>query len=326
MTTDQAASEAGTVPRRPDADPAAVTALLRRAFGDSVPVTFERTPDGMSTQVYRVRRGTDTFYLRMAEERDEHLGTDAELHRRLRMAGVQVPAIVFVEEFDAALDRSVLITDEVPGATLADGATPETARALVRQAGAQLAVLNGLPVDGFGWVHRHGPGWPLRAEHRRYADFVTSEMPANWPGPLAALFSSADLDRLAALAESERRRTLPGARLAHGDFDAMPIFHRDGRYTGLIDFGEIRGTEPEFDLGHFLLHDTEHVPMPLLPALLDGYRQVRPPPDHAALCRSAILSGLRQLCRWIAPDRAMPPTHPAVVARTHRLTELLAAG
>jgi hypothetical protein len=35
------------------------------------------------------------------------------------------------------------------------------------------------------------------------------------------------------------------------------IFCATGHYTGLIDFGEIGGAEPLFDLGHFHLHNQE---------------------------------------------------------------------
>jgi hypothetical protein len=45
------------------------------------------------------------------------------------------------------------------------------------------------------------------------------------------------------------------AYLAHGDFDLTHIFQRNGHYTGIIDFGEIMGSSPFYDLGHFKLHD-----------------------------------------------------------------------
>jgi hypothetical protein len=76
--------------RKPDVDAAAIDALLQKVFGTSTPVTYERTPDGVSTQVYRLVRGSETFYLRIAEEADENLETDAELHQRLRDLGVKV--------------------------------------------------------------------------------------------------------------------------------------------------------------------------------------------------------------------------------------------
>lgn len=39
--------------------------------------------------------------------------------------------------------------------------------------------------------------------------------------------------------------------LAHGDFDTTHIYQDNGRYTGIIDFGEIRGADRWYDLGYF---------------------------------------------------------------------------
>jgi aminoglycoside phosphotransferase (APT) family kinase protein len=125
---------------------------------------------------------------------------------------------------------------------------------------------------------------------------VTSYLPGPWPGPLGALFTVAELERLWALVDSERRRDLAGATLAHGDFDTTAIFQRDGDYSGLIDFGEIRGAEPLFDLGHFSLWEHDSTPVPLLGDLLAGYGEVAAlPARHEELVgRSATLLGLRQ--------------------------------
>lgn len=111
-----------TVPamtRKPDVDSVALAALVRRAFGTSLPVHVERTPNGVSTQVCRLVRGPEMFYLRIAEEADENLETEAELHRQLLALGVRVPTVMFVEPFDAAIGRSVAITSEVTGVSLA---------------------------------------------------------------------------------------------------------------------------------------------------------------------------------------------------------------
>jgi hypothetical protein len=99
-----------------------------------------------------------------------------------------------------------------------------------------------------------------------------------------------ELDRLWALVDGERRRGLAGATLSHGDFDTTAIFQRDG---------EIRGTEPLSDLGHFCLWEHQHAPVPLLAALLAGYGEVATlPAGHEELVRgSATLLGLRQLAR-----------------------------
>jgi len=314
--------------RKPDVDPAALRELLRRALGTSAPLRASRTPDGVSTQVYRISRRSQVFYLRVAEYEQENLETDAELHRRLGALGVKVPDVVYVEPFDAALGRSVMITTEIPGVPAASLTDPTTARSVVREAGAQLALLNAVPVNGFGWVRRDGAGWPLTAQYRDYPPFVTAYLPAAWPGALATLFPAPVLDAFEDLIDRERHRPVTRARLAHGDFDTTPIFCQGGRYTGLIDFGEIRGTEPFFDLGHFHLHDAEGMPFSLLDAVVAGYREVTPlgADARAAIRRSAILLGLRQLGRWIGPDVERPLDHPAVVDRARRLTHLAVPG
>jgi Phosphotransferase enzyme family len=121
-------------------------------------------------------------------------------------------------------------------------------------------------------------------------------------------------------AAAKRRRDLDGTQLAHGDFDTTPILQVDGRYRGLIDFGEIRGAEPLFDLGHFLLHDQEHTPIPLLDDLLAGYGEVVPLLDgHEELVRrSAAVLGLRQLARRLGPVRILRPDHPAATVEVEQ--------
>lgn len=312
--------------RKPDVEDAAIEGVVRRAFGAGASFAFRRTASGVSTQVYRVERGAQTFYLRVAEEVGENLETDAELHQRLRALGVKVPEVVYVMPFDARIGRSVMITTEVPGVSLAEsGSSVAAAAAVVEAAGADLALLSQVAVDGYGWVVRGGRQWPMRAEHADYPSFVTSCLPRPWPGRLAELFSRSTLGVVESVVEHERARPLAGAVLAHGDFDTTPIFCVGASYTGLIDFGEIRGAEPTFDLGHFALHEREEFPFDLLPALLRGYERVRPlPPDRGrSIHHSAILLGLRQLCRWLGPGRDHPLHHTGVRGRVRRLTELI---
>jgi aminoglycoside phosphotransferase (APT) family kinase protein len=289
-------------------------------------MTYERTADGVSTQVYRVFRGTDVFYLRIAEQAGENLETDAELHHRLQGCGVKVADVVHVEPFNADIGRSTLITTEVPGVSLAEMSAPTVAASIIEEAGADLALINQIPVEGFGFVRRQGRGWPLRAEYLEYHSFAVSFLPRPWPGPLASLFTAADLSVIEEIVEHERTRPRFTGVLHHGDFDVTPVFCAGGRYTGLIDFGEIRGAEPLFDLGHFHLHDQETNPSVLLPALLRGYQRVQKlPADHQqSIRRSAVLLALRQLCRWLGPLRQYQVDNPAVTSRARRTSELIA--
>lgn len=306
--------------RKADIDETAAHALLHRIFGSSVPVTCQRTPEGVSTQVYRIQRGAEVFYLRIAEEADENLETEAELYRRLRLLGVKVADIVHVEPFNSDIGRSTMVTTEIVGAPVEHLTDPALAASIVEQAGADLAVINRIPVDGFGFIRRQNRQWPLPAEYPRYEDFLVSYLPQPWPGPLASLFDRATIRTLEDLIERERARPPAPATLAHGDFDLTQIFCADGHYTGLIDFGEIRGTDPWFDLSHFHLYDAG-----LLPALLSGYQRIRSlPPDHEiAINNGAILLGLRQLCRWLGAPLRRPPEHPAVEHRARKIRQLI---
>ena len=311
--------------RKPDIDGPTLEALLRRAFGPTTTISYQRTPDGVSTQVYRLNRGAEVFYLRIAEEPQETLAVDAELLRQLRRLGVRVPDPVYLERLAPVITRSVLITTEMPGQPLAQASSPIAAASVARAAGRDLAILNQVAVEGFGWIRRDGPEWPLTAELQAYSEFVTSYLPNDWPGALRSLFPATELDSIGRMITTEKQRYLLHGQLSHGDFDVTPIFQQHGVYTGLIDFGEIRGTEPFFDLGHFYLHEGETLPVPLLDHLLQGYREVvRLPSDYMEQIRcSAILLGLRQLCRWISAEQRVPLDHPKVTYRAKRISELL---
>ncbi len=316
--------------RLPDVDAQAIEAVLRRAFGDATSPSFSRTLEGVSAQVYRVQRGDEVFYLRIAEEAGQDLRVDAELWAELRRRGVSVPEAVFVDALDAGLGRSVLLMTEIPGAPLASHLRADHAAEVARAAGRDLARLNQVPVEGFGWVERDRPhvaGAPLRARRPDYADFVVAYLPAPWPGWLDRRFAADEIAAIEASLAVERATARPLGRLAHGDFDAEQIFCRDGRYTGMIDLGEIRGAEPLFDLGHFFLWhgDDPDGAGRLLAPLCAGYHEVAPlPADHeVALRRSALLLGLRQLCLWIDGRRQLPLDHPAVVRRLRRLREIV---
>ncbi|HVD16771.1 MAG TPA: aminoglycoside phosphotransferase family protein [Actinomycetota bacterium] len=309
--------------RKPDIDRRALEAMLQRVLGPGL--TVARTPSGVAAQMYRVQAAGRVVYARVAEDDHEDLSVDAALLERLGAMGLRVPRVVHVEPSAQAVGRSVLVMTEIAGEPLAGWRDQRAAQRVARAAGRDLGLLSRVEVRGFGWIRRQPPVWPLRATSPTYAEFVTSYLPDPWPGPLAALFTAAELEHLWALVDRERGRDLEGGTLAHGDFDRTHIFHLGGDYSGLIDFGEIRGAEPLFDLGHFALWEREGGAVPLLDDLLAGYGEVAAlPAGHEELIgRSAILLGLRQLARWLGPPRRLDRGHPMVTGRVARLRRLL---
>jgi Ser/Thr protein kinase RdoA (MazF antagonist) len=258
--------------------------------------------------VYRVRRGDDVLYLRLAEEKTASLAPEVYAHTLLHERGVQVPAIVYYDPYHAPLERSVMITTEIPGTPLGQRPPDATTAAVVRAAGRDLALINQVPVEGFGWIRRDTPHVDtLTAEHTCYRDVVLEDLDdhlsllshhALAPGEVAEIRSI--------LARDAAWLNVEHAWLAHGDLDVSHIYQKEGCYTGIIDFGEIRGTDRFYDLGHFNLHDTETVPLVLLPALLEGYREVNPlPPDaEARINLASLVIGVRALARILSRPAA----------------------
>ena len=304
--------------RKPDVDLEVLHQIAARALPGSDPSVVERAESGVSTQVYRLRRRGQAFYLRVAEGPDASLGPEVLVHRLLRERGVRVPEVVHFDPFNEALDRAVMVTAEIPGHPIARGDANVDLGAVLVEAGRDLAAINGVAVEGFGWIRRD----------RRAAARLEAELPTHRAFALDHLHEHLGRLRGVFLADEDVRVVLrtvdrydgwldaEQAWLAHGDLDATHIYQRDGRYTGIIDFGEIRGADRLYDLGHVAVHDGEAVPAPLLPHLLEGYGDVTPlPPDQERRIHLAgLLIGVRALAR--STDR--PPA-----AHQHHLTQAI---
>ncbi len=289
-------------------DLGAVRALVARIFPGAARPVVERVAEGVSTHVYRIGRGGERFYLRVWPEPGESFAPEARVHALLWERGVRVPEVVYFEHDNALLRRSVLVTTAVAGNPVGRRGSDRETRAILVAAGRELAVINSVPVAGFGWLRRDRAAAPgLAAGHPTYRAFIREHLEAD----LALLSAGVPGDRRVAairelLARHDAWLDAPPARLAHGDFDATHIYEQDGRYTGIIDFGEIRGGDPWYDLGHFRMHDGETLPAPTLPWLLEGYGAVAPlPADHARrIGFSSLLIAVRALSRRL---RRAPP-------------------
>lgn len=273
-----------------------VRAIVARAMPAWADASVARVPEGVSTFVYRLQKGQTTCYLRVLPEPESHFGPEALAHSLLRARGARVPEVLYWEERAPELGLSTMITAEIAGQALGYEDWPSTGDAILEAAGRDLALVNSLPVEGFGWIERSRPaGAPLAAEFATYREFVHRHVDEHIPVLVErGVVRPGELDRIFrrydALLDAEP------AVLAHGDFDPTHIFHHEGQYSGIIDFGEIRGSGRLYDLGHFSIESE-----PLLPALLRGYRQVAELPSDAEprIRLSALLIALRRLGRRI---------------------------
>jgi aminoglycoside phosphotransferase (APT) family kinase protein len=277
--------------------------LTLQIFGDRIPVDFERAGDGISTLVYRLSRGEETFYLRILPEVGDSFSPEAYVHTLLRRHGVHVPEVIYLEHRNDVLQRSVMVTTEVRGRSVDHRPMDEATVNILMEAGRDLAVINSIPVEGFGWIKRD----------RSAVDRLEAEQASNRAFLLEGLDHCLRVLGGTVLTPHKARRIrdlvsqhsvwldVGQGSLAHGDFDVTHIYQENECYTGIIDFGEIRGSDPYYDLGHFRLHDREIAPYEALPSLLAGYRQVASlPPDYEQ--RFAFLSlliGIHFLARGV---------------------------
>ena len=302
--------------READADTDVLTTILAGVFPAARHLTFHRTLEGVSTPVYRIQADGRIYYLHLAESPKASLVPEAYVHHLLAARAVHIPNVIYFDPFNIALGRSLMITSEIAGTPVDGRVAHNHRRTILMAAGRDLARINSIPVAGFGWIDRtHGEANELRAPFPTCRAFIASALDDHVRrlrevGALSGTTIQAILPLVARMQEDERRSE--SAWLAHGDLDTSHVFQEGGRYSGIIDFGEIRGADKLYDLGHFLLHDGERIFEQLLPYLIEGYNEVSPlPPDYERRIRCwAIVIGISSLGRLaqIRPEdfRSMP--------------------
>ena len=306
--------------------PDAIRPVIARWFPDQ-DIAIERAGSGTSTPVFAVRVAGDTFFARLAEDPGERRDAEVAVHRLLTASGVPVPRIVRYEPDPPDLDRSLALTTRVPGVALADASTGPWLPDVACAAGDALSRVNALPVRGYGWVSGIDDDGALLAAHPTRAAWAAEYLAAAETVAASGILASGiAADTASAVA---RWAVLPDpaiSRLAHGDLDATHLYvdpaSAEKPFTGIIDFGEIRGADPLYDLGHLLLHDGEGGRPVLLPSLLAGYTQGTPLPGDTmhAIRLHALAIGARAL----AIQSGRPHT-PYRAWLAHRLTELTSA-
>jgi aminoglycoside phosphotransferase len=282
---------------------AAINDLVPRLLPRGPRYVVERVTEGVSTFVYRLTHGDQSCYLRVLPGAGSNFAPEVRVHASLRERGVRAPEVLCYEPCVEPLGLSLMVTTAIAGQSLARQGLGPTSPAVLADAGRDLALINGVEVAGFGWLDRGSSQvGSLAAVYPNARSFRTEYFEPDLALLGAGILEPAAIADLRALvARYDSWLAVDQAHLAHGDFDLTHIFAHEGRYSGIIDFGEIRGTDPWYDLGHFALRDGEHVTAPLLPALLAGYRSITPLPldAEARSAFSALLIGLRLRARSI---------------------------
>lgn len=226
---------------------------------------------GVSTDVFRLVSGSSTRYLRVALE-GRSMSSEILAHKLLAGKGVKLPEVLNWQENPTDLGRSYIVTSEIPGVPAKNESDlPEK---VFFEAGKQLALINSIPVDGFGWIDRRQPNvTKLRGIYSSYQEFaLNNERIENMLNDLImAEVIKNDLKGRYLRYVEERKNLVKcdQSYLSHGDFGNSHIFVNNSKYSGIIDFGDIRCTSVYHDLAHYYTYSSER-----FTPLLTGYQSV----------------------------------------------------
>lgn len=289
-------------PNHPSTSIEHIQTIVNRIF-PSISPHIERVTQGVSTYVYRLTTHNNTWYLRILPEENASFAPEAMVHARLRHMQVRVPEVIYLEPYNDLLQRSIMVTTEIPGRPLSQSQdlSKEALAEIVREAGRDLARINSLSVDGFGWVKRDIPATEaLQAEWPTYREFVDEHWGADLSYLADHVLSVSEITQLERVRASyDSWLEVEQSNLVHGDFDITHIYQEHGRYTGIIDFGEIRGANRWYDVAQFYMYERDQLPWPLEPALMRGYAEfVALPPDYEQRIHfTGLLTSMRALAR-----------------------------
>lgn len=239
-------------------------------------ISIEPIYKGASTYVYRIATKSKIYYIRFLPE-DASFATEVLVHNTLYNAGVKVPKVIEFEDKNSETGLSVMLVDEIPGVCIEDSPPQSDFKDILNDAGRQLALIHSIPVDGFGWIDKKSHN-TLRGENQSFAEYFNEYLKSDLLSLNQYPFTNKEKILIKDLMIKARKMLdIEKAVLVHGDFDISHIFHTEGSYSGIIDFGEIRGNNRLYDLATFIgfYQDRE-----LFSFLLQGYYEISPLTDN----------------------------------------------
>lgn len=286
-----------------------VKAVVNRLF-PARDTQVERVMSGISTYVYRILSQDQAYYLRVLPDAEASFTPEVAALTRLRQHQVTVPEIIHYEDYNKMLGRPVMVETEIRGLALSQSSfSREVLAKVVVEAGRDLARINSLTVDGFGWVNvKRAQPARLRAQWPTFRAFALASRVSDLAYLRTHVLKPEEYARLerVLVCYDGLLDDIKQGYLAHGDLDSTHIFQERGSYTGIIDFGEVRGAGRWYDLAHFRIRDGARPPFQLFQALERGYTEITPlPSDYEPILRfTSVLINLRALSRAF---RTRPP-------------------
>lgn len=264
--------------------------VLQKLVEEALPGESKIQPveAGVVTNVYRVLNKGKTHYLRITYQENISYQPEVIAHQKMLSVGAKVPRIIYHRNYSPEIDNhSFMIIEEIPGKPLSEYNDWQEMDQIFIEAGKDLAKIHSIPVDGFGWIERESKEnkefKKLKGPFKNYSDYYFHWLDRDLKRLVDKdILTIKEADQVKKLkTKFEKYLDYDQAVLTQGDSTICHIYCDQGKYTGMIDFGGMRGASPYFDLGHFLYFSgqTDKV----FPKLIEGYQTVNPLPKDYQL-------------------------------------------
>lgn len=247
--------------------------MLNEILGEISPVQViakQRIIAGEANEVYAVSFADGAqVIVRISRDVDKDGEQERWAIQECRLCGVPVPELLGVwHRSIEGQPLNICVQHKLAGVLLSSVQLPQhMLHQIVVQAGEFLSRIHSIPVKGFGYINGQGEGQFLTPESETNA-FL--EMEAEFHALAKRLdLRSHDMDRaLRLVVDGERMMGNIDPCLTHNDFQAKHIMVANGVITGIIDFGEVAGSEPLSDIVRWDYYEAARFP---LAWLQEGY-------------------------------------------------------
>lgn len=249
--------------------PAEVLDDILREVSPAPVLSQQRLLMGEANEVYEVAFADGLRVIARIARDDTAFAREQWAIRECSLRSVPVPEVLGVwrrSTHDQSL--AISIQRKIEGVLLSHADLPHhVLRQVVAQAGELLSRIHAVPVTGFGYINGKGAGEFLTLEGGLDA-FVQMESEFHALAQRLNL-SSREMSRaLRLVVDAEQAVGSGHPCLTHNDFRAKHIVVANGTVSGIIDFGEVAGSEPLSDFVRWDYTDGDRLP---LEWLQEGY-------------------------------------------------------
>jgi Ser/Thr protein kinase RdoA (MazF antagonist) len=222
-------------------------------------VSIEYVDQGISSDVFRVETAKGLIiFLRFVNE-NENASLEFGVYKKLRDLGVKVPKPIYYEDFAEHFGgRSFMILGKLDGMSLSDRFVDKE---ILYEAAQDLRKVHSIKIEKFGSINR-GIDAPrtLTGFKDSYKEYCLNNLEDRIKNIVEnSLLSTEKSEQiLSYIIQKQELLDVSTSHLIHGDLNPEHIFSNDNKYSGIIDFGDMKGASRYHDLVNYWFTTDQH--------------------------------------------------------------------